>query len=139
MTNIPGNSKNDFVADCIRHGLAECRIPIKSVFMVIDDLLHAMKQSGMPSEQVVATKDRSLCCICTKCGWTIDGAGLGTLYMVYKEGVDNVILTGRSEKAQRFLSGYCVSRDCSSQEVILRWRDEYKVTADWILKEFPIK
>jgi len=116
-------SKDAFVSEAIKIGSSECLIPIRTVFEVLERLLKAMKSQGMTSEQVIAGKDKHLRCICPKCGYTLDGAALGTLHLLHAEGVDNVILTGRSDKAIRFLSGHCVNGDCDSQRVILRWQD----------------
>ncbi len=138
MINVIDKYKDGFITNCINHGTAECIIPIKSLFEVIEELLQAMKCLGLPSEEVIALKDRSLKCICPQCGYTIDGAGLGVAHLVYREGVDNVHLTGRSDKLRRLLSGCCVNNSCSSQEVTLRWQDDLKTTANWILNKFPV-
>jgi hypothetical protein len=109
-----------FVSTAMTQGSANSRVLIAKVPEVFDNLSNMLKSKGLFGAQITDLLRYSLMAVCPECHMASTAAGLQIIWV--NRNVDgNVILTGDSGGAERWLDGICRNSSCSSKYIILFW------------------
>jgi len=99
---------------------ADCRIRTTQFHSVYHSLAEGLRGRGMSGGQITDALWAHLSATCPECGWGLGGDDLGSLWMTWGMGSDQVVSLGHG-RTRRFGKGGCPNESCPSEETVLRW------------------